>query len=308
MAVRGWYRDPGGSPGLFRYFDGTAWTSHTTRNPSDPLPGGRSEGGARRNRTPLIIGAAAALVVIIIAAFIIWNPFADDLPTSSSSVSGWDDSSPIASPTPTPTPSDPPSRTGKTPRDVDTPTPESSTSAESVACDLGGPNELPPAEDDGRVHGGPLSFEQLDDWEAPRSSSRFFFSHDSYVQEMVVPEELPWAASVHVGVLEPLPGEPDAAQTTQQLLQCLTTSDFYTSVDVQVTKNDTQKITIGSASATRLDARLEFEHPQLKTTGSDIRIIVVDSDPETYYFHAVPKERDDLIKQLDAATASLTVD
>lgn len=316
MAVRGWYPDPGGTSGLFRYFDGAAWTPHTTRNPADPLPnggsggpGGRPEGRAQRNSAPLIIGVAAALVLIVIAAFVIWNPFDDDeIPTSTSTVSGWDDSSPIASPTPTPTPSEAPSRTGKTPRDVNTPTPESSTSAEPVACDLGGANEFPTPETDGRVHGGPLSFEQLADWNEARPSSRFFFSHDSYVQELVLPEELPWAASVQVGVLDPLPGEPDAAETTQLLLQCLTSSDFYTSVDVQVTKNETQKITIGSAAATQLDAVLEFEHPKLTTTGSNIRMIVVDSDPQTYYFHAVPKERNDLIKQLDGATASLTVD
>lgn len=307
MAVRGWYPDPGGRPGLFRYFDGAAWTPHTTRNPADPLPGGRPEGRAPRNWAPLIIGVAAALVLIVIAAFVIWNPFDDDgVPTSTSTVSGWDDSSPIASPTPTP--SDAPSRTGKTPRDVDTPDPESSTSAEPVACDVGGADELPTPEQDGRVHGGPLSFERLSDWKKPRPSNRFFFSHDSYVQELVLPEDLPWAASVQVGVLDPLPGKPDAAETTQLLLQCLTSSDFYTSVDVVVTKNETQKTTIDSAAATQLDAVLEFEHPQLTTTGSNIRIIVVDSEPQTYYFHAVPKERDDLIKQLDGATASLTVD
>ena len=306
MAVRGWYPDPGGTPGLFRYFDGSAWTPHTTRNPADPLPGGRSDRGKGRKAAPFVIGVAAVLVVIIIATLVVWNQIDDAVPTNSSSVSGWDDSSPIATPTPSPSPS--PSRAAKTPRRTSTPTPESSSSADTVSCDLGGPNEFPEPDNETRVHGGPLSYARVQDWNPPRSSNRFFFSHDSYVQELVLPEDLGWAASVQVGVLDPLPGDPDAESTTQQLLQCLTTSDFYTSVDVDVTKNDTSKISIGSTSATQLDARLEFEHPRLETTGSDIRIIVVDSDPRTYYFHAVPKERDDLIKQLDEATASLALD
>src|SRR4029434_9223386 len=34
----GWYPDPGGGQGLFRYWDGKAWSAATSPNPSAPPP------------------------------------------------------------------------------------------------------------------------------------------------------------------------------------------------------------------------------------------------------------------------------
>ncbi|HJY46519.1 MAG TPA: DUF2510 domain-containing protein, partial [Propionibacteriaceae bacterium] len=34
----GWYPDPGGGKGLFRYWDGKAWSAATSPNPSAPPP------------------------------------------------------------------------------------------------------------------------------------------------------------------------------------------------------------------------------------------------------------------------------
>jgi hypothetical protein len=158
------------------------------------------------------------------------------------------------------------------------------------------------------VHGGPLSFARLPDgWSDPMPTSRFPFSRDSSVQTQRLPEDLPWQASAQAGVLT-FDDAPDGKEATSRLLQCLVTSDFYTSVAVTVAENSTSSIKIGSTPATQLDALLTFSHPQLDTKGSKIRIIVVGSSPATYYFHAVPMERDDLIAELDAASRSLTVD
>jgi hypothetical protein len=137
-------------------------------------------------------------------------------------------------------------------------------------------------------------------------TSRFPYSRDATVQTYSLPEELPWEASAQVGVLT-FEDAPSGEEATSRLLQCLVTSDFYTSVDVTVAENKTSAIKIGSTPATQLDALLTFSHPELKTKGSKIRIIVVGTDPATYYFHAVPMERDDLIGELDAATRSLAV-
>ena len=37
-AKAGWYPDPGGGQGLFRYWDGKAWSAATSPNPSAPPP------------------------------------------------------------------------------------------------------------------------------------------------------------------------------------------------------------------------------------------------------------------------------
>lgn len=60
----------------------------------------------------------------------------------------------------------------------------------------------------------------------------------------------------------------------------------------------------GAAQATRLDARIAFRHPRLRTTGSELRIVVVDSTPLTYYFNAVPKEQ----AALDQAASTLALE
>ena len=42
MSNAGWYPDPGGQPGLFRYWTGTAWTAAVTTNPAaTPPPSGQ---------------------------------------------------------------------------------------------------------------------------------------------------------------------------------------------------------------------------------------------------------------------------
>ena len=40
MATPGWYPDPAGRPGAFRYWDGEAWGSEATDNPYAAPPGG----------------------------------------------------------------------------------------------------------------------------------------------------------------------------------------------------------------------------------------------------------------------------
>lgn len=308
MASPGWFPDPGGIPGLFRYWDGSAWTGITTKDPAVPLPGrpgppqqpgtGRPRKGRQRF---FLIGLVLLLILVASGVyFAVRTPNRSPLGSQpSSTVSAWDDSkispSPTASPSPPPPTSAGPSTSAPTPVD-------------RVACDLARPNELPDPPADDLVHGGPLSFAELPrGWSEPQSSARFPFSRDSHVQTQPLPEDLPWQASAQVGVaaFDDYPGRKAAAQA---LLQCLMTSNFYTSVDVTLDRNDASEIKINKTPANRVDALLTFSHPRLKTKGSEIRIIVVDSDPVTYYFHAVPMERDDLIAELDTATDSLQVE
>lgn len=220
----------------------------------------------------------------------------DDPPQST--VSGWNDSSPL----PTRTPSDPAPTAPPTASVQPVPT------GHPQACEQYDTSQPPNPPADGRVHGGPLSFQRLGNgWGQPYASNRFPFSKNAFIQTEDLKQKLPWQASVEVGenTMRPFPG---ADPATAQLLQCLVTSDFYASVHVRVTENSSKPIMISGVKAVQRDALLRFHHPELTTTGSRIRIIVVDSNPVTYYFSAVPMERADLISQLDQATASLRVD
>ncbi|MFZ1412404.1 MAG: DUF2510 domain-containing protein, partial [Micropruina sp.] len=39
MSNAGWYPDPGGQPGMYRYWTGSSWSAAVTPNPQQPQPG-----------------------------------------------------------------------------------------------------------------------------------------------------------------------------------------------------------------------------------------------------------------------------
>ena len=300
MPAAGWYPDPDGSPD-FRYWDGRAWTQFT----SGDQRASSSPPGRRRHWGRLLGGLAVLLVILVVGAVAVFRPSGSD-PNAATDPNGTDPSSTISSYDDGPTDSPSPTR-ARTPHGTPAPSGGAPTGSRSVACDSASPDQEPAPPADGRVHGGPLSFEQLPSpWSRPASTSRVPYSRDSSVQTLQLLEKLPWQASAQVGVttFASFPGGPAA---TNAMLQCVLTSDFYSSVDVRLIENTTSSRAISGHRATQRDALLRFSSPDLKTTGSRLRFVVVESDPVTYYFSAVPMERSDLIAQLDAATRSLQV-
>lgn len=273
MPAAGWYPDPDQTPGRYRYWDGTAWTEQT-----------RETAGGNGRRRGLVIGVLALVIIVgVITSVAVIRSRRDPVITDGypeSTASSWNDSSPL--PTASPTPS-------------------------RQACDAYDTSRTPAEPADGRAHGGPLSFALLGGaWSKPYASNAFPFSRNAYVQTEDMKQKLPWQASVEVGqdTMKPYPGS-DAA--TAMLLRCLVTSDFYTGVHVKITRNTSKPVMIGDTRAVQRDALLRFHHPDLTTTGSLIRIIVVDSKPVTFFFSAVPMERSDVISDVDRATDSLRV-
>ena len=47
MARPGWYPDPGGQQGMFRYWDGSAWTHQLSPDPASGAPGKGTPGGGK---------------------------------------------------------------------------------------------------------------------------------------------------------------------------------------------------------------------------------------------------------------------
>ena len=62
MAQPGWFPDPGGQAGMFRYWDGTAWTDQLSANPGGQPPSGKP------GRAGLLIAAIVAVVVVALLA------------------------------------------------------------------------------------------------------------------------------------------------------------------------------------------------------------------------------------------------
>ncbi|WP_432558954.1 DUF2510 domain-containing protein [Granulicoccus sp. GXG6511] len=79
MQQPGWYTDPSGEPGRFRFWNGHAWTTATTSHPRTPwpMPSGPPPSGPTGRPTPappgparpragVIVAVAAALVLVLI--------------------------------------------------------------------------------------------------------------------------------------------------------------------------------------------------------------------------------------------------
>ena len=105
----GWYPDPGGEPGRYRYWDGSGWSSTTSDDPSHPPPraaAGAGDSASGRSRLGLVIGIVALVVVVVVGFALLRGgsgvrPTTDD-PLPTSTVSGGDDRSPTPEPTPSP--------------------------------------------------------------------------------------------------------------------------------------------------------------------------------------------------------------
>ncbi|WP_114558360.1 DUF2510 domain-containing protein [Desertihabitans aurantiacus] len=289
MAVPGWYPDPSRPNGGYRWFDGTRWTRHTTTDPHRPAPA--SAHPARARRSWLVVLVAVVLAAALVGGLLLVVGLRTSGPSVSAprpTVSAWDE---VTTPPPTPTPDAGPT-----------------TPSEAEACEPATGGSLPAASDPGRVHGGPLSFPRIPGWGAPTSSVRFPHGRASRVTTLrMVEEELPWQSSAEVGELV-LGTIADPAQAPELLLQCVLSSSFYTSVDVAVAESTVRPVTVDGARAYQLDARITFEHPRLRTTGSVVRIVVVDADVDGYWFSAVPQERVDLVAAVEEAAAGLRLE
>ncbi len=147
MAQPGWYPDPGGQQGMFRYWDGSAWTQQLSAN-----PGGAPSAPGGHNSAAVWAIIAGVVVLALIATFALPSLFGllGGGPSASASrsappaptVSAWDENS-SATPTPSRTPTPTPSRT---------PTPTPSPPETSLPCP-----RYDRAVVNGRLYGGGLS-------------------------------------------------------------------------------------------------------------------------------------------------------
>ncbi|MFT3971774.1 MAG: DUF2510 domain-containing protein [Micropruina sp.] len=149
MAQTGWYPDPGGQQGMFRYWDGSAWTKQLSAN-----PGGAPSGPGGRNPATIWAIVAGVVVLALIATFtlpsllgsLLGGPSPSISRPPAPTISAWDEND---SPTPSPRPT--PSRT-PTPTPSPTPTPTPSPPETSLPCP-----RYDTAVVKGRLFGGGLS-------------------------------------------------------------------------------------------------------------------------------------------------------
>jgi Protein of unknown function (DUF2510) len=292
----GWYPDPGGGQGLFRYWDGKAWSSAVSPNPSAPAPsqglvgggtpqqGGQPDGQGgqpgygqspygqdygsnayanyqelEKKKSPIgwwIAGAALVLVIVVVAVLAIRAVTGDDTGTTGGG------------------PATQPSQ--------DACPPEISASPEP-------PPPFPPA--DGRIHGGPVSYPMLGPpWGPPQGDSRVPFGSDVQSQDVVLENNYDgngalWIAQVLVGELQAGDGFFTPEQGSQIVVKCIL-GRFYGDNPVKSDVKVNEKTTIDGHEAWLVESHLTFDIAGLKTKGELLIVAIVSAGNRSGLFYA----------------------
>lgn len=266
----GWYPDPAGAPGRFRYWDGTSWSAETTDNPASSRPMGfaSTSGGVEQDKRDGGKGPLIALLAgLLVLALLVWAMFfrgGDEFKavpedTNSASPTGpvWNETSP-------PTPS----------KGISEPAP---TGGAMVECPTGGGDVIPATGD--LLHAGGLSAPKIDGWDYPPSFDLRAI-HQVQLQLSLVKEGsagTAWLSGQLVGTLLQSEGFREPATAAQQLMACFASSSYYpyfSSRDDLINEHTT----IDGRNAWHLRSNIRINSPLLPDIpGDTMDVYVVDT-------------------------------
>lgn len=301
MSMPGWYPDPAGTPGRFRYWDGRQWSSETTAQPSSaPVPGigpGSGEGSGRDDRRgalmPLLVGLL--VLALLVSGFLWWRNrdggggmVAEDTNSSTPTISSWDERSSSPTPSPSASGSDDPAPSG----------------GAMVACPVGGGDVHPNS--GSQITGGGLAFDRVEGWDDADNFS-MPWTYDMGAQTDTVYSG--WFSLVSVGALSVADGFEQPKRSTQMMMSCFATSSYYLGYSGR--KDLVSKaVTINGHAGWHLRSEIYVNMlnlPQVK--GDTVDVIVVDlGNPASLGVFVSSYTIDDAgrQKQVEGAIATLT--
>jgi hypothetical protein len=319
----GWYPDPGGGQGLFRYWDGNAWSAAVSPNPSAPPPAQGLAGGGtpQQGDQPNVQGGQAygqggqpAYGQSPYGQDYGSSAYADyqELASKKSPIGWWiagtalvigiiivaviairavtggdtgTTGGPVAQPS------------------QDACPPQSTASPE--------PGNHPA---DGRVHGGPVSYPRLGPpWGPPQGETRVPFGSD--VQSQVVPDQINydgnganWVAQILVGELQAGDGFFTPEQGSQIVVKCILGA-FYGNNPVNSNVKVNEKTTIDGHEAWLVESQLTFDIAGLKAKGELLIVAIVSAGNRSgLYYATIPDTKPELVQPARDALEQLQVD
>ena len=305
-AQAGWYPDPGGGSGLYRYWDGKAWSAATSPHPNGAPPAqglvgtattssqpygqvgtGSAYGGTsayanyqqiQKKKSPVgwwVVGAVLVVVIVVVAVIAIRA-----VTNGNSGVLG---------------------------------TPGGQPSQDVCPAEKPETAEASPPPADGRVHGGPLSYPLLGSpWDAPNVDNRVPFGSDVHKQEYTVESNYQpnqsWVASVLVGELQAGDGFFTPEQGSQIVVKCIL-GRFYGNNPVNSDVTVNEKASVDGHDAWVVESKLTFNIEGLKTKGELLIVVIVATDTRSgIYYASIPDTVPELVKPAREALKDLRVD
>jgi hypothetical protein len=294
-APPGWYPDPAGAPGRFRFWDGQGWGAATTDRPdanmppqqplasrsATPVGGGipptnaaRVPATPRRRLWGWWLGAAAVLVAIVVVGVLVVRAVGGS----------------ILSP-----------NTGEDPGQESCPTAISTSSPTSRVSD-------------GRVHSGLLSYPRLaPPFTAPVPDERTPFGHDVQSQQAEVERSTDggtiWVAWALIARLLAGDGFYGPEQGAGVVADCVVAL-FYDNHEINRTDTRREAITVDGHDAYLIESHLTFDIPGIKAKGETMIVVVVDvgtNGEAGLFYGTIPDNAPQFLPPIRAALADLQV-
>jgi len=299
VAQGGWYPDPSGARGRFRYWDGDAWSETTTTDPTRTPPPNRSpndsEGRRSGNRGWLValIVLAILTAVAVIALLFSTGTIAGarrtataDTNSSTPTVSAWDETS-----TPTQT----------------TPPPTIQSGGVWVDCPVstGQGNTRQTA---GHAKAAGLTVTIPKGWWGGGIFAEMSMVYDGHGAERTIPDGGGFWSSIGVGLASNADGFVDIATTAQQAMQCWSMTYHPREAPVEVLIAG-ESMTVSGRPAWHVEWHISYTQEPIP--GEVLDVIAVDMGPDAgyvgVYWSCRPVDNPDFQSGIQSAMDSLVV-
>ncbi|EPH02529.1 hypothetical protein HMPREF1531_01837 [Propionibacterium sp. oral taxon 192 str. F0372] len=289
MSTSGWYPDPTGAPGRFRYWDGSSWGSSTSSTPA----GEPGQTGDRTQRDRILSAPVVlAAVLLVVVAIFLWmllgdrvsggfTPAAPDTNSAAPTISGWDETS--------------------------KPTPPPVEQGDLAACPNTNNTDKTKQKNDGRLHGGGISAPKISGW--TDSYMYLDWISDYHVQlDNVRPG---WVSNIGVGQVNAEDGFTDAQTTARQTIECFSTTHYYEKFTHRVDLINEQT-TVSGKFAWHARAEVHVNNPSMPEIDGDVvDVLIIDvGDPKRMGIFVSSVTIGDTARQrkVDAVIADLRVE